>query len=486
MIRTYKLRHSINIGKREKVLAVLRLYRKFAAKVACQQWRLFFSEAKFDKMMDIKSLATPLSERYKRNCCYQVKATLASFISNIQLKFAKIVHRSNLTAETKKHLFQINRRRLWLSKVPSELFTPEELFLAKNIFKHLLNINRKPSFRRFNMLLNANVAQIQTRQESKATGFDYWVKLSTLEAGKPIMLPLKSSNYFDNIDGKPLNSVQIIQSINGLEVALIKDVPPQKRTLQRDKIAIDIGLKVLFATNNGGLFGNDFYGHLKKYDAIITKMASNRQRQGLKISSLRYNKIARKLKAYIKNEICRNLNRIVELYLPRTIVIENLNFQGSSLSPTINRLLSRFGKNIIEQKLASIAETLGIEIQKINPAYTSQECHKCHYVDKRNRKDQKHFVCKFCGNVCNADVNAARNHFIRSSDGDLANIYNSKNIVLQKLVHRFLERPPRLYSWANGLLWENPYFKGKLVCKQLAQPKQGLNSVGNTTEYYAT
>jgi len=32
--------------------------------------------------------------------------------------------------------------------------------------------------------------------------FDYWIKLSTLEKGKPIYLPIKSNNYFENIKGK--------------------------------------------------------------------------------------------------------------------------------------------------------------------------------------------------------------------------------------------------------------------------------------------
>ena len=477
MIRTYKLKHNINACKQDKIRAVLRSYRRLATKIAGFQWRLFFTEIKFDKMMDIKDLDTALSERYKRNCCYQVEAALKSFVSNIQLKFVKIVQRSTLGADTKKHLFQINRRRLWLSKDQSRLFPQNELFLAKKIFKHLLDINNKPSFRHANMLLNTNVAQIKKQQKDKANSFDYWIKLSTLDAGKPIMLPIKSSDYFDSINGKILNSVQVIQSQNGLEIAFMKDVPASQTIKKQDKVAIDIGLKVLFATNDGNLFGNDFYARLVKYDTIITELAKNRQRQGLKTSSPRCKSLVKKLRAFIKNEICRNLNRIVELYSPKTIVIERLNFQNSNLSPTTNRLLSCFGKGLIEQKLTSISERFGIEIQKVNPAYTSQECHKCHYVAKNNRKDQKHFVCKSCGKVCNADVNAARNNLFRSSDGDLANIYVSKNIILQTLVRRFLERLERPHSWASGLLCANPYFKGALDCRQHSQPKQGQISM---------
>ncbi len=48
-------------------------------------------------------------------------------------------------------------------------------------------------------------------------------------------------------------------------------------------------------------------------------------------------------------------------------------------------MLSNFGKNIIEKKFESIKERYGIEITQINPAYTSQECSKCGYVEKKKR-----------------------------------------------------------------------------------------------------
>lgn len=43
------------------------------------------------------------------------------------------------------------------------------------------------------------------------------------------------------------------------------------------------------------------------------------------------------------------------------------------------------------------------------PAYTSQCCSACGYVDKDNRKKQAEFVCLACGYSENADLNAAKN-----------------------------------------------------------------------------
>jgi len=466
MTRTYKLQHGINQQKQDKILAVLCAYRKTCSLIAKIQWRLFFQDNGFNKMTDLKNISSLLSERYKRNCCYQVEGALQSFISNRQKNFVQIVYGYKFNSETKKHLFQINRRRLWFKK-EHELFTTEELLVARQIFRHLLSGHNKPSFRKANMLLNGNVAEIQMADKTKTIGFDYWIKLATLDKGKPVLLPIKTNKYFNGIKGELQKVVQINRKNNEFSFGFMKKIQPKEMIFKTDKISIDIGLKNLFAVQDGNLFGKNFYRQLKKYDTLISELASNRQRQALKIRSRRYDLLTNHFRNFLKNEIGRCLNRIIKLYGPRVIVIENLNFQGSDLSKRMNRILSNFGKKIIEQKLKSLNEEFGIEIHKINPAYTSQECPQCHYVDKKNRPTQERFCCKSCGYTRNADVVGARNHFARSSDKELGNVYLNRKKILHTLVTRFVKRHPRPHSWANGLLLGNPYFKDFL-----AQPKQ--------------
>jgi len=54
------------------------------------------------------------------------------------------------------------------------------------------------------------------------------------------------------------------------------------------------------------------------------------------------------------------------------------------------------------------ARYAGVPVVHVNPAYTSQECAECHYVDKRNRPSQAVFECRSCGVVAHADLNAPR------------------------------------------------------------------------------
>jgi IS605 OrfB family transposase len=59
--------------------------------------------------------------------------------------------------------------------------------------------------------------------------------------------------------------------------------------------------------------------------------------------------------------------------------------------------------------LAYKAKAAGVAFVEVDPAYTSQTCSACGWVDKRNRRSQSEFECGRCGFVGHADHNAATN-----------------------------------------------------------------------------
>jgi putative transposase len=63
--------------------------------------------------------------------------------------------------------------------------------------------------------------------------------------------------------------------------------------------------------------------------------------------------------------------------------------------------------------LAYKAQAAGVAFVQVDPAYTSQTCHKCGWVDKRNRRSQSAFEYGRCRFVGHADHNAAINIAVR-------------------------------------------------------------------------
>ena len=63
----------------------------------------------------------------------------------------------------------------------------------------------------------------------------------------------------------------------------------------------------------------------------------------------------------------------------------------------------------IQRKVLMLAEDQNVSVKLQSSAYRSQRCSCCGMVRKANRKG-KVYSCKGCGFVCDADLNAARNH----------------------------------------------------------------------------
>ena len=75
----------------------------------------------------------------------------------------------------------------------------------------------------------------------------------------------------------------------------------------------------------------------------------------------------------------------------------------------LNRAILDKGWHRLETALRNAARKTGTSIELVNPAYTSQTCHRCAHVDSDSRKSQAVFECIKCAHTDHADVNAAKN-----------------------------------------------------------------------------
>uniref|UniRef100_UPI0030F7124E RNA-guided endonuclease InsQ/TnpB family protein n=1 Tax=Hydrogenobacter thermophilus TaxID=940 RepID=UPI0030F7124E len=295
--------------------------------------------------------------------------------------------------------------------------------------------------------------------------FDRWIRLSTLEKGKPIYLPVKFHDYFEKRGRKTTNLVQIGEDGT---LRIVKEVEP-KKIEGNEVIALDFGLRNFLTSSKGDMFGRRLYEKVKEYAEKIDRLQRNLQRQGIKpAESKRFVRLTERLSAFIKNEVRRIINKIVKLYNPKMIVIENLKSLYKKFlleyPKAVKRVIVRYGYGELKRKLQEIGEEYGIEVIEVNPAYSSQTCSSCGYVDKENRKTQEKFECRLCGYKANADVNGAKNLVSRAYRVSSSRLH-SIDKALAKQIEEFIknlfsERYKCLRSKALGLLSENPYFRG--------------------------
>lgn len=454
--------HKANKGKVNKVLEVLKEYRKTANIIANYQWKLFFSKGKFSRYESVKHIESKLSERYKQVCLWQVVSLLESYTSNIANRIREIILNSSLPEERKKALLYVNSVKGWfLKELPN--VSNEDIKLARKIFKHVFKNWNKPDFKHISMHLDQKVAVLEKNRESKS--FSYWLKVSTLEKGKPIYIPLKANSYAESLEGEVLSFYQIVEENGEIEVRLIKELKDKKAEYIPlvESIAIDIGLNPLIAVDKGDLIGRYFFEYLEVLDRKLTKRMAYLQKKGIKPSKdKKYRELVRRFREFLKNEINRHINRLIEIHKPKRIVIERLDFRSPRLSKRLNRLIQNFGNRFFRQKLLRLQELYGIEIVEVNPAYSSQECSSCGYVDRKNRKDTQRFECVLCGKKANAQVNGAKNLLKRASLLGEIKSTTTKKKVLEVLIRRHLERLKGCNSAPLEVLKSNSYYKGFL------------------------
>ena len=489
-IRVYRVEQSMNADKLDRILDVLRVYRKTAKSISGLQWKLFFQNGSFYRNESINNgiVESQLSERWKQTCQYQVVSTLDSYIENCKNRFRDIVVRSSVDEQIKLYLFYINKYGLWYKegiKIP--LFVdnkrvkgeyvdiPQDIIkLSRRIIKHIFKEGRKPSFKNINMVLDSKIAKIILKEMNEASRFDYWIRFSTLNKNSPVFIPVLSNKYFDAVDGKLLNSCQFnFDEENNLSIYFTKEISKPVYSSDVDKIGIDVGLNTLIATNFGDLFGRTLYAKLKHYDTRLMELSAKQQKQNRSVDTKQHRRIVKTIRSIIKNEIGRIINRMIDLYHPKEIVIEKLNFKNSRLSRQTNRILRNFGKSVLTRKLESVKELLGIKITEVNPAYTSQECRVCGYVDERNRKGDR-FKCLMCSHEGNADVDGSVTVLDRSSDEEIS-VNQGTYKVFDVLVRRFCQALSNGSSYASivramevlkGNKYMNVYMKHLQFCPE--------------------
>jgi putative transposase len=437
-VRAYPLPTFANKGKLARVHALLRPWHDALGGMQAQLHRQFLDGQPLMKRMPTKTndltFTTELSARQIKSVYNQTFQALNSWTGLVRNAVRELISGSGLDDETRIVLYRVNARKAWYAKeltlpvlvntatrevrhsdgkpgngwVKDELPVSAELLklsrhMAKQVGKRAVSL---PDLSRVNtMLMDGTIAQVEP---SKNSSFDYWIRVSTLEKRDVAWIPLKAHKYFADAPGEVSDFVQLnVLKDGSLQFVLQKKSPIARPRPEGEYLGLDWGMKSVFATSDGRLFGIGAMPHLLELDRQAQDLAKSLQRQGIRPrTSKRYRNFQRRMREYIVNEVNRILNKLSREDL-QGLVVEKLDARGGGMSRDMNRLVTRFGRGAIKKKLASLQEDTGLDIIEVNAAYTSKECSSCGHVHDGNRKGLK-FHCRFCGMKTHADIDGAR------------------------------------------------------------------------------
>jgi len=326
---------------------------------------------------------------------------------------------------------------------------------AAGIMKSFYANNRenKPILKNLKIQGNVNVIQIQG---SKTKTFEYWLRISTLERGKPIYVPINIHKYGKKVlkEGKLCGGVTLSKVDEQWYATLAVEIEKKKPIADLNKmVGVDLGIKSLFTASTG-----NFFGHLGNLKKLVDKAdAKKRRKQKLNACLKKKGKPevdyrSPKIIATVRNKIGRAANQLVKtLETDSLVVLERLNIKGMKFkSKRMNRILKASKIGFALEKLKEKLDYKHICYTSVPAAYSSQECSECGYVHKKNRPSQEKFNCGHCNHTENADVNAGKVLVKRFGDAELLNVGHFREVKMI-LLERFYRRFPDARSVSGGL-----------------------------------
>jgi hypothetical protein len=333
-----------------------------------------------------------------------------------------------------------------------------------------------PVLRNVCLQANANVVVIEP---SRTPHFDYWLRISTLAAGRPVRVPLtlygrarKAMAEFPKLcTGVTLNKRE------GQWYATLVVEKRGAKPKSTGVVGVDIGMANIVATSEGKR-----YGQVSPQLRQRLVRSTERRRRKQKLNSCLQKKSRppvdlrdNRVEAFARNEIGRALNEMLaELPAGAAVAVERLSVKDMRLkSRLMNRVLRASQLGYARDKLQFKLDEHGIRYRSVQAAYSSQECSPCGFSLSMNRRSQDSFACLWCGYTANADENAAANIAKRFGDEVLNKLpfREVETTLAIRFMRRSVRRLPDARS-ASARLDTSPESSGGESCKRSISPVQ--------------
>jgi len=381
MIRTSK--HILKFANQNKLDLLEQIYFDCKKQIEVYIDQIISAKLELSKRMSSKLLSNDFTKNsdWKNLCYQQASSTIGSQYKKASNK------RFNSYKKIYTKLKEQNRYQKFLSKKFSEL-NLKPIQQTKYF--------TKPKLNNVTIIIPKNL--INFTSDSKS--FDSFIRLTTpykksIHRYQTINIPIKyhfHSNKFRTSGWKLKNSISLNKVNDNLYFDLFWEKEQVTKKTKGKQIGLDCGYKKLLISSENKIYD---LGMKKIYNKL------SRKKQG--------SKNFKQALTERDNLINRSINKI-EMEEIKTIVVEDLkNVKlGSKFSKKFNNKLQRWSYPKVLVKLSMICEEQGINLVRVDPAYTSQTCSKCGFKDKKNRSGER-FLCLSCGMTMDADYNASIN-----------------------------------------------------------------------------
>src|SRR6266699_1844607 len=396
----------VNPGKLEALDQLVEVYLAL-----CQQYITHFCTQADPNSYAVPVYATELSERWQRVAIQQAAGIAHAFRTNRQNAY-------NAYLEALADYAQAEAKAT-TSEVPLDRHATEPQWHEWSL----------PELRVPALQANANVVVVEKSEDST---FDYWLRISTLDKGHPLRVPVKLASYHRKaLAGRTLNTSTTLHKRKGiwwLTLSFDEDVPPQTAS-EAPKVGVDVGIVHFITTSTDKEYGS-FHGKMARQHK---RDREKRQRKAKLRACLGKKGVpskqlpstssgtSQRLGRFVRQEINRAVNEMIKDHPHARIIYEELNVASMRFKArAMNSYLYASNLGHIPEQIAWATAKRGMAAHTVKAAYSSQECPRCHFVARANRPHQQTFCCVVCGSKEQADRKAAQTLADRWGDKELA------------------------------------------------------------------
>lgn len=427
--------HSLKISNIEELYYIAKRYTTVKNYVYSRYSGINSMGILFDYKRQIRDVwvKTKFAEQWKLPARYW-KLALDEAISNIKTEWWNINNRvksavlknANITKDERIFILYILKSDELLQNILTckNLIRPETIKELSIREKYIFNLIRRYirqykgnipySYKSTSFMIDADMYKYSYTDEQLN------IFIQGINRGKRIEVTLKDKNIHKG-------NLRIIMKDNSLEIHRAKEIKVKESLREGKVVGIDKGYRCLIATSENSFYGENLNEFLSKETERLNNVNSKRNKlwalmkkyeaEGnvIKANNIlfcnfgkkKYNNKKQLFDSKVKSYINKELSRFIHTDNPSEIIFEDLSFVNwtDRYPKHVKRKLSRWIKGYIQERINYKASLEGIMITEVNPAYTSQFCHKCGALGKRSNEV---FECSNCGKI-HADFNASCN-----------------------------------------------------------------------------